>query len=200
MSMFPSICLVFSLFRVGLFDGPVALTATLLAFGATSDAGAESIAAGLGDALLSLLTSNKDGPLLELSPKGVQAMLEGVQQLVQVDAGGPGLLTGLSSEQQQALAAHGSYAGKVLPALLLLLSERHLGALTTWGDGRQGGGRAKVAQLVAMLADILMVPLVTSTGTYVAPSLPCHMLIERVSNASKGWTIAGSIKTIIWYA
>jgi hypothetical protein len=167
--------------RVGLFDGPMALTATLLAFGATSDAGAESIAAGLGDALLSLLTSNKDGPLLELSPKGVQALLEGVQQLVQVDAGGPGLLTGVSSEQQQALVTHGSYGGKVLPALLLLLSERHLGALTAWGDGRQGGGRAKVAQLVAMVADILMVPLVTSTGgckafrAYMAPAHVCEL-------------------------
>jgi len=149
--------------RVGLFDGPVALTATLLAFGATSSARAESRAAGLGDALLSLLTSNQDGPLLELSPKGVQAMLEGVQQLVQVDAGGLHLLTGLRSEQPQALAAHGRYAGKVLPELLLLLSERHLEALTTWGDGRQGGGRVEVAQLVAVLVDILMVPLVTST-------------------------------------
>ena len=157
--------LSFSLFRVGLFDGPVALTATLLAFGATSNARAKSIAAGLGDAVLSLLSSNMDGPLRELSPKGVQAMLEGVQQLVQAD-GGPGLLTGLSSEQQQALAAHGRYAGKVLPELLLLLSKEHLETLTMWGDGRQGGGRVEVAQLVAVLVDILMVPLVTFTGMY----------------------------------
>lgn len=42
--------------RSGLFDGPVALVASLLAFGGASDAGLEAVRAGLGAAVASLLT------------------------------------------------------------------------------------------------------------------------------------------------
>ena len=42
--------------RSGLFDGPTALVAALLAFGGASDASLEAVAAGLGAAMVSLLT------------------------------------------------------------------------------------------------------------------------------------------------
>lgn len=42
--------------RTGLFDGPVALVASLLAFGSGSDASLEAVQAGLGTAAVSLLT------------------------------------------------------------------------------------------------------------------------------------------------
>lgn len=147
--------------RTGLFDGPVALASALLAYGSSSDAGAEALAAGLGDALVSLLVSSREGPLLEVSPAGVTQLLEGLLQLVAPDCEGPGLLLGSNNSSGRGRRGGGGSSG-IVPALLMLLGERHLGALAAWREaGGSGGpaGRGRVAALVALVCEVLSAPL-----------------------------------------
>lgn len=55
----------------GLMDGPVSLVAALLAFGGSSAASLEAQQAGLGQVAAATAVSQKDGPLLEVSPPGM---------------------------------------------------------------------------------------------------------------------------------
>ncbi len=55
--------------RIGLFDGPIALVSSLLAYGRSSDAGEQALQAGLGAAAMAAGACGKEGPLLELSPQ-----------------------------------------------------------------------------------------------------------------------------------
>lgn len=54
----------------GLMDGPVSLVGALLAFDGSSAASLETQQAGLGQVAVATAVSQKDGPLLEVSPSG----------------------------------------------------------------------------------------------------------------------------------
>jgi hypothetical protein len=127
--------------RTGIFDGPLALTSALLGYGGGADASATAVAAGLGRAALDVLVSGKHGPLLELSPRGLLALLDCVHHLAQPDCLGHVVVAG-----GEAAAA----------ALLALLGEQHLGALASW-PAAAGGGPQGVYQLVVSVVDILQV-------------------------------------------
>jgi hypothetical protein len=145
----------------------VALASALLAYGSSSDAGAEALAAGLGDALVSLLVSSREGPLLEVSPAGVTQLLEGLLQLVAPDCEGPSLLLGASNSSSGRGRRGGGSSSGIVPALLMLLGERHLGALAAWREAGGGSGpaaRGRVAALVALVCEVLSAPLLAGRG------------------------------------
>ncbi len=82
-------------YSTGLFDGVVTLAALLLSYGASSDAGSAALQGGLGAACLSLMAgggraggpgAGPAGGLLELSPRGVLALLEAVHHTTLPDA------------------------------------------------------------------------------------------------------------------
>ena len=85
----------------GLFDGVVALAALLLGYGASSDAGSAALGAGLGGAVMALTAAGgrgggpgggggAPGGLMELSPRGLVALLEaaGLTAAPDADVGG----------------------------------------------------------------------------------------------------------------
>ncbi|KAF8056751.1 hypothetical protein HT031_006249 [Scenedesmus sp. PABB004] len=117
--------------RTGLLDGPVRLVAGLLAFGGSSAASLEAQQAGLCAASVATALSRKDGPLLELSPPGLMALLELLMHLAAPDCDGPALLL-----PQPARGAGGAIAAclaqhpqGLAAALLGLLHEQHTSAL-----------------------------------------------------------------------
>ncbi|KAK9823151.1 hypothetical protein WJX72_000639 [[Myrmecia] bisecta] len=130
--------------RAALLDGPAALIAGLSGFGGTSDSGLAVIQAGLGDALVQLLSSVPRGlspSLTELSPAGVLAVLQAVQALVQQDALGPQLLL------RQGVVA----------ALMCLLAGPHLTALCAWPAWARGGPLG-MRTLISSTAALLHAP------------------------------------------
>ncbi len=152
--------------RSGLLDGPFALAASLLAFGASSDAGLSALRSGVGSGVLAALGSGREGPLLELSPSGLLCVLEALHHLAQPDCEGPAAVLG------GAAAGVGGGAGP-LPVLLGLLSERHTGALQAWPVSA-GGGRAGVYRLVVATTDLLQLPLSMLPGACCAADWHWH--------------------------
>lgn len=147
--------------RTGIFDGPLALASALLGYGGSSDASVTAVQAGLGKAALDVLTSGRQGPLLELSPRGLLALLDCVHHLAQPECLGHAVVTGSEA---------------VVSALLGLLGEQHQGALASW-PGSAGGGAQGVFQLVLSVVDILQVPFAVLVAP--ADAGPYHELLLR---------------------
>ncbi|GLC39018.1 hypothetical protein PLESTM_000827500 [Pleodorina starrii] len=144
--------------RSGLFDGVVSLVSLLLGYGASSDAGSAALQAGLGGAVLALMAAGgrgatgggaggPSGGLLELSPRGVVALMEAVQHTSAQDAEGPQVLA----------------SAPLLSFLTLLLGERHQASLTTW-PSTSGGGRAGAYQCTLLAVELIGRPLTPLPG------------------------------------
>lgn len=128
--------------RVGLYDGAVALVSVLLSYGGQSDASMAVLQAGLGTAVLQLLTNGRNSVLLEHSPRGVIHLMECIHHMAQPDAEGSKVLTN----------------DTVLSSILNLLNERHISAILMW-PASMGGGKQGVCQLICNSVDLLQIPL-----------------------------------------
>lgn len=186
-------------------DGVVCLVGRLLGFGASSDAGSEVMAAGLGTAILSMAASGKTGehivlvacatpelnnrgqystaptplagPLLELSPSGVLGMLSTLQLLSGADYLGPALvLIGDGSDGQSGPSAHPA----VLPCLLRLLGEQHMAAVLTW-PASADGGREGACRLVLTVVELLQGPFITDPGVWLQAAGSADQCIHACS-------------------
>ncbi|GFR42822.1 hypothetical protein Agub_g3779, partial [Astrephomene gubernaculifera] len=160
--------------RTGLFDGVVSLAALLLSYGPASDTGCAVLAGGLGGAVVSLMAAGgrsggmygtgtygggaggttmggggggAPGGLLELSPRGVVALMEAVHHAAAPEAEGPQVLS----------------SPPLLSFLLLLLGERHQGALGAWPPSA-GGGRPGCFQACVHAVDLVGRPLTPLPG------------------------------------
>ncbi|KAG2431488.1 hypothetical protein HXX76_009502 [Chlamydomonas incerta] len=142
--------------RTGLFDGVVTLAALLLGYGASSDAGSAALGAGLGGAVIALMAAGgrgggpgggAPGGLMELSPRGVAALLDAAGLTAAPDADSPQVLC----------------SPQVLSFLTLLLGERHQGALAAW-PASAGGGRAGMLTATLQAVELMGRPLTPLPG------------------------------------
>ncbi|KAG2425226.1 hypothetical protein HYH02_015053 [Chlamydomonas schloesseri] len=144
--------------RTGLFDGVVALAALLLGYGASSDAGSAALGAGLGGAVIALMAAGgrgsgpgggggAPGGLMELSPRGLSALLDAAGFTAAPDADTPQVLC----------------SPQVLSFLTLLLGERHQGALAAW-PASAGGGRVGMLTATLQAVELMGRPLTPLPG------------------------------------
>uniref|UniRef100_A0A7S3VLZ8 non-specific serine/threonine protein kinase n=1 Tax=Dunaliella tertiolecta TaxID=3047 RepID=A0A7S3VLZ8_DUNTE len=140
--------------RTGLMDGPLQLVSALMAYGPGSDPYMAAVQAGLGSALVALAVSSfcsgadGSGGLMEVSPAGLLALLEGLRAAAALEGDGSKIMTSDAS----------------LSMLLTVLRERHCTALMSWPESA-GGGPQGVAATVLNVVDVLQLPLNNVLGT-----------------------------------